>query len=46
VFKSGGGSVSQQSFVIFIASGHGGQFTISKAPPALNTNVAGNAFKK
>lgn len=37
--------MSQQSFVIFIPSGHGGQFTVSKAPPALNTNVGGNLLK-
>jgi len=43
VFKSVGGSASPQSFVIFIPSGHGGQFTVSKSPPALNTNVTGNA---
>ena len=38
--------MSQQSFVIFIPSGHGGQFTVSKAPPALNTNVGSNRLKK
>jgi hypothetical protein len=37
VFKSVGGFSVLIKFIIFISSGNGGQDTVSKAPPALNT---------